>query len=233
VAVVGPTYSEHALCWRRSGHTVVVVDDPAGTAGAQVIVVVNPDNPTGRLYPPGALRDVRPSLLVVDEAFIDFLPNDASLANDLPANAIVLRSFGKAYGLAGVRLGFAVAAPPLAQLIGQELGPWAVPGPALEIGRCALEDDAWLLGAVSRAARHRDRLDRILVAAGFTIEGGTPLFCLARHCQARRLSLVLAEQGIHVRTFADRPMSLRFGLPGTDDAFGRLAAALQVPQKVR
>ena len=74
------------------------------------MVVVNPDNPTGRLLPPQALRAVTARLLIVDEAFIDLMPNEASLAGDLPDNAIVLRSFGKTYGLAGLRLGFAIAA---------------------------------------------------------------------------------------------------------------------------
>ena len=85
----------------------------------------------------------------------------------------------------------------------------------------------------ARLAQVGDRLDGLLVAAGFAIEGGTPLFRLARHAQARRLAHVLGEHGIHVRTFADCPTSLRFGLPASDEAFRRLSDALQVPQKVR
>ena len=127
--------------------------DDLEAADADVVVVVNPDNPTGRLLPPQALRGVAARLLIVDEAFIDLLPHEASLAGDLPDNAIVLRSFGKTYGLAGLRLGFAIAAVPLAQRLREELGPWAVSGPALAIGATALADDAWLRGSGSPPRR--------------------------------------------------------------------------------
>src|SRR5204862_6638657 len=123
VAIVGPTYAEHELNGRRQGHDVTVVAS-LEVADADVVVVVNPDNPTGRLLPPRALRGVAARLLVVDEAFIDLLPNAASLAGALPDNVIVLRSFGKVYGLAGVRLGFAITTMPLAQRLREELGPW-------------------------------------------------------------------------------------------------------------
>src|SRR5262249_54437531 len=113
VAIVGPTYEEHEVSWRRQGHDVMVVGDFAETQAYDVAVVVNPDNPTGRLLSATELRASK-ATLVVDEAFIDFLPASASLAGDLPSNAIVLRSFGKTYGLAGLRLGFAIAKPDLA-----------------------------------------------------------------------------------------------------------------------
>ena len=112
-----------------AGHDVAVVPDFASASGADIVVVVNPDNPTGRLIPPRALRAIETALLVVDEAFIDFFPSAESLAGDLPTNAVVLRSFGKTYGLAGVRLGFAVAPVRFARRIKDELGPWAVVRP--------------------------------------------------------------------------------------------------------
>lgn len=230
VAIVGPTYAEHELNWRRHGHDVTVVAD---LEAADVVVVVNPDNPTGRLLPTQALRRISARLLVVDEAFIDLLPNEASLAGDLPDNAIVLRSFGKTYGLAGVRLGFAIAPAPLAQRLREELGPWAVSGPALSIGATALADDAWLLETATRLVGDVRKLDTLLVSAGFVVLGGTPLFRLASHPEAREKIEDLARLGIHVRAFADRPTCLRFGLPGGDEEFRRLTAALQVPQKVR
>jgi cobalamin biosynthesis protein CobC len=226
VAIVGPTYAEHELCWRRAGHDVTVVPDIVDASGADVIVVVNPDNPTGLLTAPRALRAIETSWLVVDEAFIDFLPPEASLAGDLPANTVVLRSFGKTYGLAGVRLGFAVAPPRFARRLRDELGPWAVSGPALEIGRIALDDEAWLQAAANRLAADRAKLDALLVAAGFTLLGGTPLFQLADHPDAARLVDALARQGLHVRSFAEQPTQVRFGLPAGDEGFRRLAAAL-------
>jgi len=230
VAIVGPTYAEHELNWRRHGHDVRLVAD---LEAADVVVVVNPDNPTGRLLPPQALRAVAARLLIVDEAFIDLMPNEASLVAELPDNAIVLRSFGKTYGLAGLRLGFAIVPTPLVARLRDELGPWAVSGPALSIGATALADDAWLQAAAARLTGDARKLDALLVAAGFTILGGTPLFRLASHPKAHEKVEALARQGIHVRAFGHQPTWLRFGLPGGDGEFSRLSAALQVPQKVR
>lgn len=232
VAIVGPTYAEHELNWRRHGHDVAVVET-LEAANADIVVVVNPDNPTGRLLPTPALRGVPARLLVVDEAFIDLLPTERSLAGDLPGNALVLRSFGKTYGLAGLRLGFAIAPAALAQRLREELGPWAVSGPALTIGATALADDAWLRETAARLAGDVRQLDALLVSAGFTILGGTPLFRLASHPEADAKVEDLARQGIHVRAFGHQPTWLRFGLPGGEEEFRRLSAALQVPQKVR
>ena len=225
VAIVGPTYEEHQACWARQGHDVNVVSSLDRATGADVVVVVSPNNPTGQLLPPTALHRLN-GLLIVDEAFVDLLPPEASLAGDLPANTIVLRSFGKAYGLAGVRLGFAIAEESFAARIRDELGPWAVSSPALEIGRQALEDSAWLRAATARLGADRQRLDALLVQAGFEILGGTSLFCLTHHRDAADLGDRLARQGIHVRRFTREPHWLRFGLPATGDEFDRVAAAL-------
>ena len=106
-------------------------------------------------------------------------------------------------------------------------------GPALAIGATALADDAWLQAAAARLAGDARKLDALLVSAGFTVLGGTPLFRLASHPEAQEKVEDLARQGIHVRAFADRPTCVRFGLPRGDEEFRRLSAALQVPQKVR
>lgn len=214
VAVVGPTYEEHELCWRRQGHDLV-----EDSSNADVVVVVNPNNPTGELVTPKPAR----RLLVIDEAFIDFLPTSASLAPRLPASTVVLRSFGKTYGLAGVRLGFAIAERSLAERLREELGPWAVSGPALEIGRRALSDSDWLQQAAARLKRDGERLDALLKKSGFAVMGGTPLFRLAAHSRADQITDALARSGIHVRQFARARQWIRFGIP---TEFERLEAAL-------
>jgi cobalamin biosynthetic protein CobC len=226
VAIVGHTYEEHEVSWRRRGHDVTVVEDLTQTELTDTVVVVNPDNPTGRLIEASVLRRHR-GTVIVDESFMDFLPASASLASDLPGNAIVLRSFGKAYGLAGLRLGFAIAEPHTASLLRAQLGPWAVSGPALEIGRMALADDSWLERSAARLARDGKRLDAVLAAAGFVALGATPLFRLVRHDDTPGIVQHLGRCGIHVRTFFLQPDRIRFGLPGNVRDFERLAAALK------
>jgi cobalamin biosynthetic protein CobC len=213
VAILGPTYQEHQLC--------STLED------SDVVVVVNPNNPTGRLIPPAALAAIK-GLLVVDESFIDFLPREMSLAGDRPERAVVLRSFGKAYGLPGLRLGFAIASRAFAGRLREELGPWSVSGAALMVGRRALRDGDWLRSARDRLVADSARLDGLLRQAGFELLGGTLLFRLVRHPSAGIFVQRLGQQGIHVRAFTDAPDQLRFGLPGSDEAFRRLAAALGV-----
>lgn len=225
VAVVGPTYEEHEVSWRRQGHTVRIIGQASEAQDEEVLIVVNPDNPTGRLTAPSELRAPR-LLTVVDEAFADFLPDSASLAGDLPGNAIVLASFGKAYGLGGVRLGFAIAKREIAARLREELGPWAVSGPALKIGRAALSDEAWLQNAARRLTDDGRRLDELLRAAGFAVLGGTPLFRFTRHDDAPGMVQHLGRHGIHVRAFFLAPDRLRFGLPGDEAGFHRLSTAL-------
>jgi cobalamin biosynthetic protein CobC len=233
VAILRPTYEEHEACWTRQGHRVSLVND-LESIRADIVIVVNPNNPTGRIVPASALHAVaaelakKQGLLIVDEAFIDVLPEAASIAPDLPLATIVLRSFGKTYGLAGLRLGFAVAEISLASRIRAELGPLAVSGPALSIGKAALGDEHWLAATTARLEADRLRLDALLEAAGFVVLGGTPLFRLARHVETIEIFERLGRHGIHVRIFPDEPQWLRFGLPGDEHAWERLSAALLV-----
>jgi cobalamin biosynthetic protein CobC len=234
VAVLAPTYEEHALCWRRCGHQVRLVGEIDALDDADVAVVVNPNNPTGRLLSRDTLASLasrlarRNGLLVVDEAFVDFLSPESSLAFDLPPATLVLRSFGKTYGLAGLRLGFAIADTALADKLRAARGPWAVSGPALAIGAAALSDDAWLDDARQRLVSSCKRLDTILTVADGAIVGGTPLFRLAATADADALTDRLARHGIHVRRFPHTPSWLRFGLPGRDEEWHRLIRALVV-----
>jgi cobalamin biosynthetic protein CobC len=233
VAILGPTYAEHAAAWRREGHDVVDVRDIGTTAGASVVVVVNPNNPTGRVVPAGELRACAAALhrqgglLVVDEAFADVMPRGVSIVPALPRATIVLRSFGKTYGLAGLRLGFAIAHEQTAARLRDHLGPWCVSVPAMTIGIAALSDDGWLEASIARLESKCRRLDGLLETCGCSIVGGTPLFRLASHASASRVADALGRHGIHVRRFAEHPTWLRLGLPGSEQAWHRLEHALR------
>jgi cobalamin biosynthetic protein CobC len=164
--------------------------------------------------------------LVVDEAFADVTPG-LSLAGsaDRPGR-IVVRSFGKFFGLPGVRLGFALAPADVAGRIAAALGPWAVSAPAIEVGARALGDDAWIAATRDRLAAAARRLDDALGDGGLVVTGGTSLFRLVELPAATSLFQMLGEHGILVRHFPDRPDRLRFGLPPDDAAVARLAQAL-------
>jgi cobalamin biosynthesis protein CobC len=232
-AILGPTYAEHARVAALVGHRVEDVTDFTALAGADLAVVVNPNNPDGRITPRDALLAVaeekrqRGGLLVVDEAFVEVAPEGLSVARDVGRGGlVVLRSFGKFYGLAGLRLGFALAAAPVAMRLRAALGPWPVSGPALAAGEAALADAAWAEAMRELLARDAARLDRLLTGAGLKIAGGTSLFRLAHTPAAGALADHLGRAGIVVRRFAEAPAALRFGLPAGETAWQRLAAAL-------
>jgi cobalamin biosynthetic protein CobC len=231
VGVLGFTYAEHGRCWAASGAEIFTAGTPEDLFPAEVAVIVNPNNPDGRLLSAQTVRDLakqfsaRGKWLIVDEAFADFLP-EASLAPLLPLpGVVVLRSFGKAFGLAGLRLGFALGVEPFCKRLRQALGPWAVSGAAVEIGLQAYGDAGWLARSAARLAEEGALLDGSLRAAGFEPVGGTPLFRLARHEQAAALFEKLCRAGVLVRPFAEQPDWLRFGIPRGED-FARLGAAL-------
>ncbi len=233
VAVLDFTYQEHGRSWAAAGHEVAVAEDGEPPADAEVVVTVNPNNPDGRRRDPAALRALadrlarRDGLLVVDEAFAEVAP-ELSLAPDCDRpGLLVLRSFGKFFGLAGLRLGCALGAPALAGRLAEAIGPWALPGPTLEIAARAFADDAWTAATRARLQATARRLDALLEAAGLAPCGGTDLFRLAEHPEAGILFERLCRAGILVRRFPDRPAWLRFGLPPDAEAEERLAAALR------
>jgi cobalamin biosynthetic protein CobC len=216
IFIADPTYSEHELSWRRAGRTIMA----AGPA--DITVIVTPNNPDGRVV--GELPDA--GIVIVDEAFGDVAPATSSVARAADGKILVLKSFGKFFGLAGLRLGFCIGSPSFIEALSRELGPWAVSGPALEIGERALSDEAWIAAMRDNLANARWDLERILTAAGLQIVGGTDLFCLTDSPVAQSIFGHLGRAGILVRAFADHPTWLRFGLPGSKANLARLETAL-------
>ncbi|MBF0326055.1 threonine-phosphate decarboxylase CobD [Magnetospirillum moscoviense] len=225
VTVVGPTYGEHARAWSLAGHKVTEIDS-LPDAG-EVVVVVNPNNPDGRHILPAHLLALaeRCRLLVVDEAFGEVTP-ELSVAASASDSLVVLRSFGKFYGLAGLRLGFALTGSALGRALTARLGPWPVSGMALAVAAKALADDGWAQATRAHLASQADRLDEVLIGAGLNVVGGTSLFRLAAHPQAAMIYDRLGRAGILVRAFLGRPNLLRVGLPANQAELERLGAAL-------
>lgn len=227
--VLAPTYNEHAACLRAAGWRVQKVADPGALAGADLAVLVNPNNPDGRCHSPAALHDLAAGVgtLVVDESFADPRPDLSLLPLRPGGNIAVLRSFGKFYGLAGLRLGFAFGPGALTGRMAAMAGPWPVSGPALAAGRAALEDTAWAEATRRQLALDAARADALAARAGWALVGGTPLFRLYDTGNAAQAQDRLARHRIWSRIFPASDRWLRLGLPGPEAEWDRLALALR------
>jgi cobalamin biosynthetic protein CobC len=232
IAILGPTYGEYARAFSAARSKVVQADDLGQLREAAAIVICNPNNPDGRRFDAATLLDLvdarrKGGLVIVDEAFADFEDESLSLAPHLPQpGLVVLRSFSKAYGLGGLRLAFALTGQNIAAALRGALGPWPVSGPAIDIGIRALGDRPWLAAAKRRLCGDVARLDAMLREARLALIGGTALFRLIESPVAPELFQRLGQAGILVRSFAYRPDWLRFGIPGSEAAWQRLADAL-------
>lgn len=238
VAVSAPSYAEHAFCWSQAGHRVrptayAALAAAAADADIDVLVVCNPNNPTGDCAAPETLLAWHAALaarggwLVVDEAFGDTAPALAIAAESARPGLIVLRSLGKFFGLAGVRLGFAGAEPALLAALAAQIGPWSVSGPAQEIGCAALGDTGWQQNTRTLLASEGDRLRQLLQRHGIA-SAGTDLFqwwALSPE-QAQACHAHLAQAGIWARLFVDAAAGIRLGLPADEQGWQRLDAAL-------
>lgn len=236
-AILGPTYGSHVDSWARAGSSAREVTDSTlepYLARSIALTIVNPNNPDGRILSRGRLLQLHQRVeqqagaLIVDEAFVDTDPSlsVSGIAGGPGAQRmIVLRSFGKFYGLAGVRLGFIIAAPALARRVRSMLGDWPVCADALAAGRVAYADREWAARTRLSLARSAARLNTLLVRGGFEIIGGTSLYCLVRAVDARQRFLRLLQSGILVRPFDHDETLLRFGVPHGRLEWERLAAA--------
>lgn len=234
VGILAPTYAEHAAAWRREGHRITKLSEGSvhrALPQLDVLLVVNPNNPTGRLIEPARLLDWHDELaerggwLVVDEAFIDCTPQHSLAAySDMPG-LIVLRSFGKFFGLAGLRLGFVLAAQALLDELEALLGPWAVSGPARSIARQLLADSAGQRRQRERLLADGERLAALLRDCGLPPTGGSALFQFCCTRRAVPCMELLARRGILIRLFAELD-SLRFGLPADEAGWLRLEQGL-------
>ncbi|ALI08854.1 MULTISPECIES: threonine-phosphate decarboxylase CobD [Pseudomonas] len=239
VGVLSPCYAEHAEAWRRSGYIVREVLEAEVDFfldSLDVLVVVNPNNPTGLSLAPERLLDWHARLaqrggwLVVDEAFMDVTPALSLAAYTHLVGLIVLRSFGKFFGLAGVRLGFVLAERRLLKLLAEQVGPWAVSGPTRVLGQACLLDSDAHAAQRQRCEATSQRLALLLERHGFKPQGGCGLFqwLITEHAQG--LHDFMAHRGILLRLFVNTS-SLRFGLPADDSEFLRLEQAFEAYAK--
>ncbi|KZC97608.1 cobalamin biosynthesis protein [Thalassospira sp. MCCC 1A02803] len=246
VHVMGPTYGEHERCWRRAGyHCQTHQTDPADRIAkatdilstaetGTVVILVNPNNPDGAMFAPddifklGKLADARSCWLVVDEAFMDCQPDQSVCSQiDQLQNTVVLRSFGKFFGLAGARLGCAVMDCNLATDLESRIGPWAIPGPTMVVGAQAFSDTHWQQQSRTRLTADAARLDDLITKnSRLALSGGTDLFRYYDGKDCVALADHLGHRGILVRLFDHDANKVRLGLPGTGIDWKRIEDAM-------
>ena len=219
VGIYRPTYNEHEASFAQHGWTA------SDTGGANVYV--HPNNPDGRRFSAEYIRSRHKCLTVIDESFCDVAPDETRVALASEPGYVILKGLGKFWGLAGLRLGFAISTPETAEQLRSMLGPWAVSGPAQHIGTAALSDVDWAQRTRARLAQDRKKLDTVLCGSGLVSEGGTDLFGLYTTSDARALQAKLAHRQIWTRVFPYSETLIRFGLPGPQSEWDRLKSSLR------
>ncbi|PLK50833.1 threonine-phosphate decarboxylase [Uliginosibacterium sp. TH139] len=232
VGILSPCYAEHFKAWHGAGHQVELIDYADAAQAIErldVLLLTNPNNPTGRIVPPTTLREwhsrlaARGGLLVVDEAFIDATPEISVLSDTRQPGLIVLRSLGKFWGLAGIRCGFIAAEDRLLDELAERLGPWTVSGPARWVAQRALADRAWHAEQSAQLAAASARLAALLSAHGLHSPSGCALFRWVPTPLAGELFTAFAQGAVLVRAFDG---GLRFGLPGDETQWQKLETVL-------
>ncbi len=235
VGVLTPTYSEHAHAWGKHGHHVT----PMNTREIEnkiheldALVIVNPNNPTGELISIETLTRWRKTLankngwLIIDEAFMDCSPEKSMLASAPTDNLIILRSIGKFFGLAGIRVGFVSAPSKILNNLNEILGPWTISGPARLCAEQALGDFNWQKTNHHHLQSSSIRLISLLSRFHLTPDGSTHLFSWIKTERAHYLHEKLAKKAVLTRLFSE-PSSLRFGLPKNEKQWQQLSKALE------
>ncbi len=237
VFILGPTYREHEHSWDRIGHIIhylpYALESLAMIPEGKVVIITSPNNPDGQIMDRDRLYEfvtdycARGGSVIIDEAFMDLSPEHSLIGYDLPVQTFILRSLGKFFGLAGMRLGVLYADPSFCQRLMGLSSLWNISTLSLIIATHALGDQVWITENRIKLAQAMMRLSAMITAAGYEVIGRTDLFCLIKDENIADLFHRLAQNGIYVRTFANQPLLLRLGLPPTEEAFTRLSQVFQ------
>lgn len=232
VGILTPGYAEHAHAWRHANPLPLEAEQiETSIDDLDVLLLVHPNNPTGRTWQPGQILDwhrrlsTRGGWLIIDEAFIDATPELALAPYAGRPGLVILRSVGKFFGLAGARVGFVLAEQSVRDTLREALGPWTLSGPARVVARRALLDAEWQTATRARLHEDNKRLDHLLAHCGPGESSGCTLFRYLERSDAAAIHDALARQGVLVRLF-EHPSALRVGLPGREADWCRLETAL-------
>ena len=219
---------------RDETHDLPAMAD-AITSRTRLIFVCNPNNPTGTVVHgrelAAFLDRVPPDCLVVlDEAYREYVrdgsvPDGLNLYRDRP-NVAVLRTFSKAYGLAGLRAGFMIAHPPVAQAARKTMLPFTVNSIAQAAAVASLAAEAELLERVEATVKERTRVREALLAAGWAVPPAEANFVWLRLGDATAgFAAACARAGVSVRPFGGEGARVSIGEPEANDLFLAVARA--------
>ena len=227
--ILGPTYNEYSSTLANFGWKIIYVKDLKDLANADLAVVVNPNNPDGRICTQKELLMVLPKVgkLIIDESYCDPTPELSMISHAGNKGLIIFKSIGKFFGLAGIRLGFVIGQKNELASFSSVLGPWSVSGPALEIGKRALTDTAWINRTRNRLNSDAKRLSNLLAESNIKSAGATKLFQLIELDDATNAQKKFAEEMVWTRIFSYSKSWLRIGIPGPEDEWSRLRACLK------
>ena len=218
-------YKEHQQAWYKAGYQLHFYQDrlPTDIEKNSVVVVINPNNPLTDTFTIEQLKTLQnlceqqQALLIIDEAFADIFTSEFSFSPHLStlkqtADVLVLRSFGKFFGLAGLRIGFVCSNRTWCESIQESSGPWAVNGAALFISEQALQDKTWQVEQLKRLQQQSEAMQVLLKAhlSRSRIEANA-LFITVFLSDAPAIYQQLCENAIYVR-LTDEKNALRFGL---------------------
>ncbi|HVA85117.1 MAG TPA: histidinol-phosphate transaminase [Candidatus Saccharimonadales bacterium] len=259
-----PTYSMYRVVSEQRGARVVpvrrlgpdrsyAIDVPAMRAAAREATVVwlcSPNNPTGRAEPPGvvaglldgleadAAADDRPvPFVVLDEAYAEFAGESLLGLRAKHARLVTVRTASKAYALAGLRVGFAIARRPTLELMEPYRPPGSVSTISVTVVTEALCDPTEMESNVRRVGGERDRLRATLADAGWLVDPSVTNFLLVHFASPERAGRVaegLLRRGLVPRTFpAEHPLSdcLRVTVRAAHEDDRLIEAALEIARE--
>jgi histidinol-phosphate aminotransferase len=237
-----PTYSLHTLIPRIAGTRTVgaaraedwCIDVDVALRAIEVerpdvVMLCSPNNPSGGCEPRPvveALAEAAPGIVVVDEAYGEFAGAEASARPLLGrhANLVVVKTFSKAWRLAGARLGYLLADPALVQELMRVRLPYHLSGPTQAIGEVALAHQGELLAAVGAVVSERDRIAVELQRMGVVTFPSRANFVLFEVDQPDEVWKALYDRGVLIRNYTgrrcmERCLRVTAGLPEENDAF--------------
>lgn len=241
VLICSPTYMAYYRLASRFGGKLVEVEADDGvstdldklaeaiTDKTKLIFICNPNNPTGTILCPEKLEafiNHLPShvICVIDEAYMEWVsipdyPSGLKFVED-GKNVIVLRTFSKIFGMAGIRVGYSVANDEITESIASIAGTYSTNRIGAVGAVAALEDEEFFKAAYENNTKQREYLTKEMEKLGITVvPSNTSFIYFAPHCDTRKCMEILESEGVFIRYFSEEYIRVSIGLPHQNQLF--------------